>query len=144
MQSRHAAPNSEECCGTTTPKKATAKTPNKTPKSANKTPLPKPEPEIVENVEKPEEIPPAEDVKVIEVAMKEEKSVEAENLKEQSAKDVAAAEKPAPVNESSPKKGRVSRSFKKIVQCAWLDFHLCITASICVIYWYFFLHFCLW
>ena len=49
-----------------------------------------------------------------------------------------AAEKPIPVNESSTKKGRVSRSFKKIVQCAWLDFHLCITASICVIYWYFF------
>ena len=99
-----------------------------TSKSANKTSPPKPEPEIVENVEKPEEIPPAEDVKVIEVAMKEEKSVEAENLKERSAKDVAAAEKPTPVNESSPKKGRVSRSFKKIVQCAWLHFHLCCSA----------------
>ena len=74
----------------------------------------------------------------------EEKSVEAENLKEWSAKDVVAAEKPTPVNESSTKKGRVSRSFKKIVQCAWLHFHLRVTASICVIYWYFFLHFCLW
>ena len=67
-------------------------------------------------------------MKVIEVAMKEEKSVEAENLKERSTKDAAAAEKPAPVNESSPKKGRVSRSFKKIVQCAWLHFHLCCSA----------------
>ena len=130
--------------GTATPKKAAAKTPNKTPKSTNKTPPPKPKPEIVENVEKPEEIPPAKDVKVIEVAIKEEKCVEAENLKERSAKDAAAAEKPAPVNESSPKKGRVSRSFKKIVQCAWLRFHLCVTASIYVIYWYFFCIFCLW
>ena len=77
-------------------------------------------------------------MKVIKVAMKEEKSVEAENLKEWFAKDVAATKKPAPVNESSPKKGRVSRSFKKIVQCAWLRFHLCVTALICVIYWYFF------
>ena len=130
--------------GMETPKKATMKMPNKTSKSTNKTLTPKPEPEIVENVEKPEEIPLAEDVKVIEVAIKEEKSVEAENLKEQSAKDVVTVEKPALVNESSPKKGRVSRSFKKIVQCAWLRFHLCVTASICVIYWYFFFHFCLW
>ena len=99
-----------------------------TPKSANKTPPPKPEPEVVENVEKPAEIPPAEDVKVIEVAMKEEKSVEAENLKERSTKDAMAAEKPTPVNESSPKKGRVSRSLRKIVQCAWLHFHLCCSA----------------
>ena len=96
-----------------------------TPKSANKTPPPKLEPEIVENVEKPEEIHLAEDVKVIEVAIKEEKSVEAKNLKERSAKDVTAAEKPAPVNESLPKKGIVSRSFKKIVRCDWLHFHLC-------------------
>ena len=67
-------------------------------------------------------------MKVIKVAMKEEKSVEAKSLKERSAKDAAAAEKPAHVNESSPKKGRVSRSFKKIVQCAWLCFHLCFFA----------------
>ena len=114
--------------GTTTPKKAAVKTSNKTPKSANKTSSHKPELEIVENVEKPAEIPPAEDVKVIEVAIKEEKSVEAENLKERSAKDAVVAKKPAPMNESSPKKGRVSRSFKKIVQCAWLHFHLCCSA----------------
>ena len=94
----------KNAAGMTTPKKATAKTPNKTPKSANKTPLPKPEPEIVENVENPTEIPPTEDVKVIEVAMKEEKSVEAKNLKEQSAKDTVAAEKPAPVNVLRPGK----------------------------------------
>ena len=113
----------KNAAGTTTPK-----TSNKTPKSTNKTPPPKPKPEIVENVEKPEEIPPAEDVKVIEVVIKEEKSVEAKNLKGWSAKDAVAAEKPTPVNESSHKKGRVSRSFKKIVQCAWLHFHLCCSA----------------
>lgn len=68
--------------GTPTPKKAAVKTPSKTPKSANKTPPPKPEPEIVENVEKPEEVEnvekpeevaPVEDVKVLEVLIKEEK-----------------------------------------------------------------------
>lgn len=96
----------KKAAGTPTPKKAAAKTPNKTPKSANKTPPPKPEPEpeVVENVEKQEETPPAEDVKVIEVAIKEEKSVEAGKLKERSAKDSVADEKPAPVNESAPKK----------------------------------------
>ena len=89
--------------GMTTPKKAAANMPNKTPKSANKTPPAKPKPEIVENVEKPEEIPHADNVKVVEVAIKEEKSVEFKNLKERSTKDAAATEKPAPVNESSPK-----------------------------------------
>jgi hypothetical protein len=100
-------PRVKKPAGTPTPKKAAAKTPNKTPKSANKTPPPKPEPEIVENVEKPEEADHVEDVKVLEVPVKDDKIIEAEKLNERTAKDAAAAEKPAPVNESTPKKGRV-------------------------------------
>jgi RNA recognition motif-containing protein len=97
-------PRVKKPAGTPTPKKAAAKTPNKTPKSANKTPPPKPEPEIVENVEKPEEADHVEDVKVLEVPVKDDKIIEAEKLNERTAKDAAAAEKPAPVNESTPKK----------------------------------------
>jgi len=93
----------KKSAGTPTPKKAAAKTPNKTPKSANKTPPPKVKPEIVENVQKLEEAAPVEDVEVLEVPVKEEKSIEAGKLKERSAKDAAVAEKPAPLNESVPK-----------------------------------------
>jgi len=93
----------KKSAGTPTPKKAAAKTPNKTPKSAKKTPPPKVKPEIVENVQKLEEAAPVEDVEVLEVPVKEEKSIEAGKLKERSAKDGAVAEKPAPLNESAPK-----------------------------------------
>jgi len=93
----------KKSAGTPTPKKAAAKTPNKTPKSANKTPPAKVKPEIVENVQKLEEAAPVEDVEVLEVPVKEEKSIEAGKLKERSAKDAAVAEKPAPLNESVPK-----------------------------------------
>eukprot|EP00253_Pinus_taeda_P025761 PITA_25761 len=110
--------------GTAAPKKTAAKSPNKTAQSLKKTPLRKPEPEIVQNVDmleqttpvkdtKPEpeivqnvkmleQAIPVKDTKVPEVSVKE-KSIEDAKLKEPSAKEAAAAEEPPPVSESAPK-----------------------------------------
>eukprot|EP00253_Pinus_taeda_P003994 PITA_03994 len=104
--------------GTAAPKKPEAKCPSKTAQSTKKSPLPKPEPEFVKNVEMLEQSTPVEDTKpepeiaqnvevlqhttpVQDTTVKEEKSIDGK-LKESSAKHAGATES-APVSESAPK-----------------------------------------
>lgn len=81
--------------GTSTLKKA----PNKTLKKAR---LLKPEPEIVEDVEKLRKPAPVEDVRVVEVPVKKGKSKKTGKLKKRSAKNAVAAEEPERLSESGP------------------------------------------
>lgn len=120
----------KKTAGTAASKKAASKSPNKkTAQSIKKTPISKPEPEIVQNVDmveqatpvkdtKPEpeifqnvemleQATPVRDTKAPEVPVKEEKSIEDGKLKEPSPKDAAAAEEPALVIESAPKEGTI-------------------------------------
>ena len=89
----------KKTAGTAAPKKAKTK-------NTKKTPLSKPEPEIVQSVEMVAHATPVEeDTKVPEVPIKAEKSIEDGKLKGLSTKDAAPAEEPAPVSEYAPKKG---------------------------------------
>lgn len=98
----------KKTAGTAASKKAASKSPNKkTAQSIKKTPISKPEPEIVQNVDMVEQATPVRDTKAPEVPVKEEKSIEDGKLKEPSPKDAAAAEEPALVIESAPKEGTI-------------------------------------
>lgn len=81
--------------GTSTLKKA----PNKTLKKAR---LLKPEPEIVEDVEKLRKPAPVEDVRVVEVPVKKGKSKKTGKLKKRSAKNGVATEEPERLSKSGP------------------------------------------
>lgn len=81
--------------GTSTLKKA----PNKTLKKAR---LLKPEPEIVEDVEKLRKPAPVEDVRVVEVPVKKGKSKKTGKLKKRSAKNGVATEEPERPSKSGP------------------------------------------
>lgn len=81
--------------GTSTLKKA----PNKTLKKAR---LLKPEPEIVEDVEKLRKPAPVEDVRVVELSVKKGKSKKTGKLKKRSAKNGVATEEPERPSKSGP------------------------------------------
>lgn len=90
--------------GTSTLKKA----PNKTLKKAR---LLKPEPEIVEDVEKLKKPAPVKDVRVAEVPVKKGKS---KKIKKRSVKNAVATEEPDPPSESGPIKELSKRKQEKM------------------------------